>query len=55
MAEVKDLGRIQVSVHRVHRTKRAVPLHTPKEIEGPILEVSEKTVKGKAITNIVQY
>lgn len=54
VAEVKDLGKIQVSIRRVHRTKRALPLHTPKDKIGkPIVEVSEKILKGRAIVNTV--
>lgn len=56
VAEVKDLGKIQVSIRRVHRTKRALPLHTPKDKIGkPIVEISEKILKGRAIVNTVLY
>lgn len=56
VAEVKDLGKIRVSICRVHRTMRALPIHTQKDaIEKPIVEVSEKMLKGKAITNTVRY
>ena len=56
VAEVKDLGKIRVTVRRVHRMKRASPLHTPKDrLHKPLSEVSEKTLKGRAIANTVRY
>lgn len=55
LAKGNDLGTIRVTVHPVHRTKRYSPLHTAKDrSEKPIVEVSEKTLKGKAITNTVR-
>lgn len=52
--KLKSLGRIQVKVQRVLRTVRAVPSHCPKIMEKPITEVSEKMLKGKAVTNTVR-
>ena len=55
MTEVKDLGKIRVTIRRVHRTKRASPLYASKDKMGrPIVEVSEKILKGKAISNTVR-
>ena len=56
LAKAEDLGKIEVRIHRIHRTKRAFPLFSSTDIsDKPIVEVSEKTLKGKAIANTVWY
>lgn len=52
--DVKDLGRLRVKIWRVHRTKRAVPRPCSMRTQGPVTEVSEKILKGRAIGNIVR-
>lgn len=54
LAEMKGIGKISVTVHRVHRIKRAIPRRSIVGHQKPITEVSEKVLKGKAIANTVQ-
>ncbi len=53
--DVKDLGRIQVNVRRIIRTKRSIALNRDTRPVQPVTEVSEKILKGKAIGNTVRY
>lgn len=54
LSDVQNLGRIQVTVGRVHRPLRSTPLRTTKWKQEPVTEVTEKVLKGKAITNTVR-
>ena len=54
LSEVQNLGKIQVIVKRVHRSLRTTPRRSTKEKDEPVTEVTEKVLKGKAITNTVR-
>ena len=54
LSDVQDLGRIRVTVGRVHRSLRSTPRRSTKEKQKPVTEVTEKVLKGKAITNTVR-
>ncbi len=53
-SDLENLGRIRVTAQRVLRTRRALPHHNYGIHHKPVTEVSEKLLKGKAITNTVQ-
>ena len=54
LSDAHNLGRIQVVVGRVHRSLRRTPRRSTKEKDEPVTEVTEKVLKGKAITNTVR-
>lgn len=51
----QKLGRIQVKITRVFITKRSIPLPHSKSEFITVTDVSEKTLKGKAVSNTIGY
>ncbi|MCJ1483974.1 hypothetical protein MMC06_004142 [Schaereria dolodes] len=54
LADVQELGMIQVTCERVFRRKRPIPYFPALQNHKTITEVSEKMLKGKAIANTVR-
>ena len=53
--QLKHLGSITLSIQRMMRQKRAVPVKSRMEAYDGIGIVSEKVLKGQAISNSVRY
>ena len=53
-SDLNNLGRIQITIQRVLRETMKVPVPATKISLEPTVEVSEKLLKGKAITNTIR-
>ena len=52
--KVKDLGSFQIEIQRVKRALRPYPVPLFYSIDEPVTTVSEKLIKGKAISNVTR-
>ncbi|ERF69280.1 hypothetical protein EPUS_03984 [Endocarpon pusillum Z07020] len=54
-AQLENIGSIRVAVYRANRSKRAIPKVHEGKMPQVLDEVSEKSLKGKAIDNNIKY
>lgn len=52
--QIRDLGSFRVEIYRGQHVKRSAPKAVVVPNEEPITAIAEKTIKGRAISNIIK-